>query len=126
MERNASPYKYDRISDYERFLSLRKIEQASEVFRKVTELNPNYADGYNNLGVALKDQGKFEKAVNTYKKAISINPDYADAHYNLGLTLKLLDKFEENISLFKDKLSVDNFALKQFFEQMRETKRFLN
>ena len=38
-------------------LSLRKIEQASEAFRKVTELNPNYADGYNNLGVALKDQG---------------------------------------------------------------------
>ena len=45
---------------------------------------------------------------------------------NISNVMVLLDKFEENITLFKDKLSVDNSALKHFFEQMREMKRFLN
>ena len=51
-------------------LGLKKVEQASENFKKVTELNPNYADGFNNLGVSLKDQGKLDEAIEAYKKVI--------------------------------------------------------
>ncbi len=31
-------------------------------------LKPDYADAYNNMGVALKDQGKFDEAIEVYNK----------------------------------------------------------
>ena len=33
---------------------LGRVQAASEAFKKVTELNPAYADGFNNFGVVLK------------------------------------------------------------------------
>ena len=34
---------------------------AAQAFKRVTELNPTYADGFNNLGVALKNRAKLMK-----------------------------------------------------------------
>ena len=45
---------------------LGRIQAASEAFKKVTELNPTYADGFSNLGVTLQDQGKLEEAIASY------------------------------------------------------------
>ena len=47
---------------------LGEVELASEAFKRVTELSPNYADGFNNLGVMLKDQGEFDKALEAFEK----------------------------------------------------------
>ena len=52
---------------------LNRVDEALNAFRKVTELNPTYADGFNNLAVTLKDQGKLDEAVEAYNKALSIN-----------------------------------------------------
>ena len=38
-------------------------KEALGAFRKVSELDPYFADGFNNLVVALKDQGKPEEAI---------------------------------------------------------------
>ncbi|MEE3172409.1 MAG: sulfotransferase, partial [Pseudomonadota bacterium] len=48
---------------------------------------PGLAEAHNNLGNALRDQGKLEEAIAAFNKALLIKPDYADAHYNLS-TLK--------------------------------------
>ena len=37
-------------------------------------INNDYADAYNNLGIALQDQGKLDKAREAFTKALSINP----------------------------------------------------
>ena len=71
--------------------------EASAAFKKVTLLNPSYADGYNNLGVTLKDQGKLEEAIEAYSKALAIKPDYAEAYYNMGNALSEQGKFGEAI-----------------------------
>ena len=54
---------------------LGQVEKASEAFKKVTELNPNYADGFNNLGVTFKDQRKFDEAIEAYMKALLLKPN---------------------------------------------------
>ena len=46
---------------------LDKTQQALNSFKKVTELNPNYADGFNNLGVCLKGLGVLDKAIKAFQ-----------------------------------------------------------
>ena len=77
--------------------SLGKLVEASKALKKVTELNPNYADGFSNLGVVLKNQGKLDEAVEAYKKAFVIKPDDAVAYYNMGNALR--DKGEQDTSI---------------------------
>ena len=64
------------------------LAEASRAFKKVTELNPSYPDGFNNLGVALEGEGKLEEAIKAYNQAIALNPDYAEAYYNMGNALE--------------------------------------
>jgi protein O-GlcNAc transferase len=50
---------------------------------------------HNNLGNALKAQGKLEEAVASYRRALALVPDYFDAHYNLGTAFQLQGRLEE-------------------------------
>ena len=86
--------------------ALGRIEEASEAFKKVTELKPSDSEAFNNLGVTLNDQGKLEEALEVYNKAISLKPEYAEAHYNLGLTLQEQGKLEESIESYNKALSL--------------------
>ncbi|MED7679542.1 tetratricopeptide repeat protein [Rhodobacteraceae bacterium IMCC15231] len=85
---------------------LGRVQAASEAFKKVTELNPNYADGFSNLGVTLQEQGKLEEAIEACNKALSLKPDYAEAYYNMGNALKEQGKLEEAIDAYKKALAI--------------------
>ena len=43
----------------------------------------------NNLGNALRDQGKLEEAIASYRQALRLKPDYAEAYNNLGIALRI-------------------------------------
>ena len=81
--------------------------EASEAFKKVTELNPNYADGHSNLGITLKDQDKLEEAIVSFNRALSLNPDHAEAYNNMGNTLKLQGKLDEAIVSYNKALFLE-------------------
>jgi tetratricopeptide (TPR) repeat protein len=85
---------------------LGQVGEASEAFKKVTELNPNYADGHNNLGVSLKRQGKLEEATEAYRKAISFKPNYDEAYYNMGNALREQGELEKAIDAYNSALSL--------------------
>ena len=85
---------------------LGKTFKASEAFKKVTELNPTYADGFSNLGVTLQEQGKLEEAIEAYEKALAIKPNYAEAYNNMGNALKDQGKLEEAIEAYEKALAL--------------------
>ena len=43
---------------------------------------------YNNMGVALHNQGRLDDAIDAYKKSISLKPDYAETYSNMGNVLQ--------------------------------------
>ncbi len=51
-----------------------RAEDAIQGYSRVLSLDPNHADAYNNLGVALRSQGRSAAAVACYKRAIALNP----------------------------------------------------
>ena len=46
-----------------------KFYEAIKNYKKAIKINPNYAQGYNNLAVALQKLEKLNEAVENYKKA---------------------------------------------------------
>lgn len=61
----------------------------------------------NNLGVALKRQGKLDEAIACYRKAIELDPKYAIVHNNLGGTLQSQGKLDEAIACWRKAIEVD-------------------
>ena len=81
--------------------------KAEKSYRHAISLNPDFADGYNNLGIVLKDKGKFDEAVIILNKALYLNPDFAFAYNNLGLVLKEQYKFDEALEVYNKALFIN-------------------
>jgi tetratricopeptide (TPR) repeat protein len=54
------------------------------IFTEPIRLDPNFAEAYNNRGVACYAKGKYDRAVADYNQAIALNPHYVLAYYNRG------------------------------------------
>ena len=80
---------------------LSKYTEASEAFKKVTELNPNNADGFNNLGVALQNQGKLEDAKKAFDRVLLLDSQNHLAFFNLGNIYTDQHKQKEAVEAYK-------------------------
>ncbi len=60
------------------------LKGAVRAFKIVTQINPNYADGWVNIARALVQEGNVDEAVPYLKKAIGLNPRLASAYYFMG------------------------------------------
>lgn len=61
-----------------------RLDVAIQEFKKVTELQPDLAAGFVNLGVAYFQKKDFASAVQSLEQAIKLNPDLVGAHQVLG------------------------------------------
>jgi len=57
---------------------------AAAAFTRAVELNPTYAEAWNGLGYALRNQGKYAESLKAYGEALRLRPDYPDALEYLG------------------------------------------
>ena len=64
-----------------------RAAEAAEHYGRGVELDPDYAEGHNNLGVALAREGRFADAIAHYKAAVALDSTYADAYNNWGIAL---------------------------------------
>jgi tetratricopeptide (TPR) repeat protein len=57
-------------------------------------LNPNFAEAYNNRGIAYEKKGLPGRAIEDYDRAIALNPNLAEAYATRGLTHEQLGSAE--------------------------------
>ncbi|MDA7776566.1 tetratricopeptide repeat protein [Alphaproteobacteria bacterium] len=92
-------------------LQLCKPKKAEISFYAASQIQPNNPDVYNNLGIALQEQGKLEDAVKAFKKALNITPDSATIYNNLGNIFKRLGNSKQAVSAYDQAISFDvNFV----------------
>ncbi len=65
----------------------RKYDVAIAEFKKVTELDATYADGFISLGQAYMERGDYGSSIPVLKHALELNGDSAPAHQLLGYAL---------------------------------------
>src|SRR6185436_9091837 len=57
---------------------------AAAAFAKAVELKPTYAEAWNGLGYALRNQGKYAESLKAYDEALRLRPNYPEALEYLG------------------------------------------
>ena len=85
-----------------------QLEVAINYHKKSIEINPDYAEGYNNLGIAFQKLGLFEEAVKNYNKTLKLKPNFAPAYNNLGIVFKSLNKLDEALMNAKKAIELDS------------------
>jgi tetratricopeptide (TPR) repeat protein len=86
----------ERWNDYGIGLLLQgDIKGAEAAFLKVTQMEPEYADGWVNVARARIQEGNMAGAGEMLTKALQVNPNLAKSHYFYALTLKADGKYDE-------------------------------
>lgn len=88
-------------------LALNKTQEAYLAFKRVTELDPLYAEGFNNLGITLDKLGSYAEAIIAFEKAIELHTDNTDILNNLGKALLADGKVDEAINAYKLSIKLD-------------------
>jgi Tfp pilus assembly protein PilF len=92
----------ERWNDYGIGLLLQgDLKGAENVFLKVTQMDPGYADGWVNVARARIQEGEMAAAAEMLKKALEIDPRLAKTHFFYALTLKAEGKYDEALQHLK-------------------------
>ena len=62
------------------------FDEAIAAYHRAIELKPNYADAFNNQGIAYAEMARFDEAVSSYTRCLTIRPQHVDVHLNRALT----------------------------------------
>ena len=86
---------------------LKRFDEALASYDQAIAINPDYAEAYNNRGVALKKLKRHDEALASYDQAIAINPDYAEAYNNRGNALQEDKFFDEALASYKQAIEIN-------------------
>jgi tetratricopeptide (TPR) repeat protein len=76
------------------------------LWRDTISKNPRAWIAHNNLGVVLKQQGRFDEAIAHYSEVLMIKPHDEAAHSNLGLALYEQGKLDEAVGHYRKALQI--------------------
>lgn len=84
-----------------------------EYLSKAIKLKPDYADAYNERGIAYSQFGQYQRALDDFNEAIRLKPDNVKAHsnkaiayFNMGQYQLAIENFNESIRLKPDNADI--------------------
>jgi predicted O-linked N-acetylglucosamine transferase (SPINDLY family) len=78
-----------------------KPVEAAAQYRRALELEPDYFDALNNLGVAWKDQGRPDEAIACFQQVLQRSPQLAEVWNNLGNALRDRAEIKEALACYQ-------------------------
>jgi Tfp pilus assembly protein PilF len=73
---------------------------------RATQLDPTYAEGHDNLGVALSHLGRVNEAIAHYRMAIHESPRNHESHNNLGVALASQGNLREAVAQYDTAIAI--------------------
>jgi len=91
-----------------------KFDQAVEAYTSVTHLQPGFAEGFFNLGLAEEQAGHLDEARIALEQAIHLKPSLRGAHLFLGTIAYKRDRYKEAEDDFLAETRIDPHGAKAF------------
>ncbi|MEM8667243.1 MAG: tetratricopeptide repeat-containing glycosyltransferase family protein [Planctomycetota bacterium] len=82
-----------------------QVQHAEQSYRQVLDVDPNHADAWVYLGIALFDQRQFSESAAAYREALNRGEQNPIAWNNLGNSLRMLGQIEEADQCFENALA---------------------
>jgi tetratricopeptide (TPR) repeat protein len=86
-QRRQSPAEESAQSEYNRGVRARVAKDwatAIAAFRRAVTERPDFADAWNELGYALRNQGRYADSLDAYDRALRLRPEFPEALEYLG------------------------------------------
>jgi predicted TPR repeat methyltransferase len=80
---------------------------AEDIYRRVLEVAPDFADAVHFSGVLAHQQGQSEKAIALIERSLALEPDRADWHSNLGIVLRDRLRLDDAVAAFQQAIALD-------------------
>lgn len=85
----------------------KQTEQAKLTYHAILQIDPNFPDANNSLGIIDVEAGKHDLAERWFEKAAKAEPTRPTFHNNRGLALMELKRSKEAVECFKASLDAD-------------------
>lgn len=122
----ADSWAYYNLS--QTLLILKKYDVALSSMERAIQINPDYADFYNCVGMIYHEMAACKKAIDNFDKATSLNPYYSEAYFNRGLTFVLNEIIREDYQLSNTYLDevVKSFEQAVLMNPSYQTQEYFN
>jgi tetratricopeptide (TPR) repeat protein len=84
-----------------------RLDEAALHYGRGVAIDTGYAEGHNNLGVALSRLGKVAEAADRFRMAAALDTAYADAYANWGVALSRLGDHDAALQRFRRAIALD-------------------
>lgn len=88
-------------------VALRSKYITQAISKKGQSLSVNDLWMINELGVSLREEGKWEEAISYYQKGLSISPNDSNIYYNIGMAYAGGKKFEKALNYFNKAVKIN-------------------
>jgi tetratricopeptide (TPR) repeat protein len=90
------------------------FQDAINNYTKAIEINPDYAEAYNNRGNTYLQLGSYDLALNDYLNAIRLKPDYTEAYYDCGNLYSSQGLYDKAITNYSKAIELEPDHFKAF------------
>ncbi|MBA4719368.1 MAG: AAA family ATPase, partial [Nitrosopumilus sp.] len=83
-------------------------DRAIKDFNQAIKLKPDFADAFNNRGVAYDKKGESDRAIQDFNQAIELNSDFAGAFNNRGVAYDKKEEFDRAIKDYNQAIKLNS------------------
>jgi Flp pilus assembly protein TadD len=97
-EKREPPARASADSEYNRGVRARVAKDwktAESAFRRAVALRPAFPDAWNELGYALRNQGRYAESLKAYDEALRLKPNFPEALEYLGEAYVKMGRLED-------------------------------
>jgi len=88
------------------YMARKEYREASQLYKKLADQNPQNPVYLNKLGIALHQQSALGLAMKYYERAMKVNPNYADAQNNIGTIWYQRKKYGKAIRAYRKAIAL--------------------
>lgn len=96
-------------------LAKQDLDRAEVEFKTACELDPLYADAFNNLGLIYKFKGQFPLAITTLQQATKIKPKWAAPYSHLGAVYLATGDLDKAVKVLQKATDLDKKFAEAYF-----------